>query len=117
MRGQDRTHVARFVAGDRVDFDLVASGPRQCHDGGAAQIVKRQPTDSCSHGCLAPRALESAFAPRLALAVGQHDRALPWCRVERSLQRIGDRDRDISAGLSLAQLDLRAVVGAPWQAQ
>ena len=43
------------------------------------------------------RALESTLAPRLALTVGQYDRALPWCRVECSLQLVGDRGRDIYA--------------------
>jgi hypothetical protein len=77
------------VSGDRIDFHLVASGSRQRHDGGAAQIMKRQPANSRSRGRLAPRALETAFAPRLAVAVDQ--------RIERSFQFVGDRDGDISA--------------------
>jgi len=40
MRRQDCLHVARLVAGDRINLDLVASGARQRHDGGTAQIVK-----------------------------------------------------------------------------
>jgi len=117
MLGQDRLHVAGLVASDRINFDLVASGSRQRHHGGATQIVKRQPTDSRSHGGLAPRALKSAFAPRLAVAVGEHDRTFARCRVERILQRIGHRNRNVSAGLSLAQLDHGAVIRRPRQAQ
>jgi len=50
MRGQDRTHIARLVAGDRINLDLVATGTRQRHHGGAAQIVKRQSSDARPHG-------------------------------------------------------------------
>src|SRR5262249_41755122 len=57
------------------------------------------------------------LAPWLATTVGEHDRALLWCRVECSLQLVGNRDRDISASLSLAHLDHTAVVGTPWQVQ
>src|ERR1700675_4032345 len=79
--------------------------------------MKRQPTNACTRSCLAPRSLEAAFAPRFAFAVGQYEWASSRCRIERSIQCIGSRDRDISAGLVLAKLDLFAVVGAPSQAQ
>src|SRR5262249_30413285 len=79
--------------------------------------MKCQPTNLRPHSRLAPRALESAFAPRLPLTVGEDDRTLLWCSVERGLQCIGNRYRDIRAGLSLTQFDRRAVVCTPGQAQ
>src|SRR5262245_49762657 len=117
MRPQNGLYATRVVTGDLVYFCLGAAGTCQCNNGSATQIVKRQPADSGSHGCLPPRALESALAPRLALAIRQHDRALLRGRIKRNLQRISNRDQDIGAGLALAQFDNLTVIGAPWQAQ
>jgi hypothetical protein len=41
-----RQIMRRLVAGDRINLDLSASGPRQRHHSSAAQVVKGQPGDS-----------------------------------------------------------------------
>src|SRR5262245_16851378 len=79
--------------------------------------MKRQPTDARACGRLAPSALEAALAPRLAVAVCQHDWAAPRCRIERGLKFIGDRNLNIHAGFSLAYFDVLAIVGTPGKAQ
>ena len=78
---QDGLHVARLVAGDGINFDLVASCSRQRHDGGSAQIVKRQAAYARSQGRLTPGALKPALTPRPPDTVGQDERAAPRCRV------------------------------------
>src|SRR5262245_18653173 len=69
VRSQDRLHIARLVTGDGVNLNLVATGPRQCHHGSAAQIVEGQTLNSCPHHRLAPCALEATLAPWLATTV------------------------------------------------
>jgi hypothetical protein len=56
--------------------------------------VECQSVNASSRCRLPPRALKSAFTPRLATAIGEHDGALPWCIIKCILQGIGDRNRD-----------------------
>src|SRR5262249_56978780 len=80
-----------------------------------SQVVESPTCDLGAGRRLPPSALETRFGPGLAIGVDQNYRAATWRGVEHAAQFIGNRHRNISSRLSLADLNDLPVVGRPRQ--
>jgi hypothetical protein len=83
----DRAHAAHRVSGDGGDFRLGGTHKRQPGDGGATQIVKRQPGYARRFADAQPCRAEGLAGPRPAVSTGEDDWAASRCGVEHGLER------------------------------